>query len=152
MVIKLKDDTPVQKRYKSIPKPLYPEVKAYIEDLLNRNWIKESESDYSSSIVAVRKKDGGLRLCCDYRALNEKTINDRHPLPRIQESLDMLGGNSWFSLLDEGKAYHQATLDAGSQKYTAFITPWGLYEWTRVPFGLTNAPAGTTKRMCDPVP
>lgn len=70
MGIKLSDETPVQKRYNTIPKPLYPEIKAYIEDLLNRNWIKQSNSDYSSPIVAVRKKDGGLRLCCDYRSLN----------------------------------------------------------------------------------
>ena len=70
----------------------YPEIKAYIEDLLNKGWIQESQSNYSSPIVAVRKKNGELRLCCDYRELNNKTVPDRHPLPRIQETLDIVGG------------------------------------------------------------
>ena len=87
---------------------------------------KQSTSNYSSPIVAVCKKNGELRLCCDYRGLNNKTVPDRHPLPRIQESLDMLGGNSLFSLLDQGKAYHQGSLDQKSRRYTAFLTPWGL--------------------------
>ena len=77
------------------PKPLYSEVKAYIKDLLNRNFIKKSSSSYSSPVVCVRKKDQSLRLCVDFRALNKKTRPDRHPIPRIQEMLDNLGGNSW---------------------------------------------------------
>ena len=104
--LNLEDQTPVQKIYVAVPKPLYPEVKAYIEDLLNQNFIKKSSSSYSSPVVCVRKKDQSLRLCVDLRALNKKTRPDHHPIPRIQEMLDNLRGNSWFSVLDQGKAYH----------------------------------------------
>ncbi|KAK3720025.1 hypothetical protein QZH41_005170 [Actinostola sp. cb2023] len=104
MSIELDDRTPVQKNYVAVPRPLYPEVKSYIADLLNRKFIRPSKSSYSSPVVCVRKKDQSLRLCVDYRALNKKTIPDRHPIPRVQESLDNLGGNKWFSVLDQGKA------------------------------------------------
>ena len=115
MNINLTDTRPVQKIYTAIPRPLYPEVKHYLEDLLNKNFIRKSKSPYSSSVVCVRKKDGGMRLCVDYRELNKKTVQDRHPIPRIQETLDNLGGNAWFSTLDQGKAYHQGFVKADFQ-------------------------------------
>ena len=108
MEINLKDNIPVQKSYQSIPRPLYSEVKAYIEDLLNQGFITKSKSSHSSPVVCVRKRDNSLRLCVDFRALNQKTIMDKFPLPRIQQTLENLGGNQFFSLLDMNSGSYSA--------------------------------------------
>ena len=92
MKIHLKDETPVQKSYYSMPKPLHQGVKHYVEDLLKKGWITKSSSNYSSPLVAVRKNDGSLWLFCECRALNNKTIPDRHPLPRGYAAIDSLNG------------------------------------------------------------
>ena len=96
MTLTSSDCTPVQKTCTSLPRPLYTEIKHYIEDLLSRGWITKSQSSHASPAVCIRKKDGGLRLhvCIDYREINRKTVRDHYPISTIQETLDNLGGNS----------------------------------------------------------
>ena len=101
---------------------LHKDVSDYVTDLVNRGWIKKSKSPYSSPMVCIRKTDMSLRLCIDYMALNQKSVKTRQPIPRIHDSLK---GNEWFSILDQGKAYHQGYVKPECQHYTAFITPWG---------------------------
>ena len=86
-----------------------------------------------------KKKNGGLRLCCDFRLLIKKTVKDCHPIPRIAESLDMLLGSEIFSVCDLSRAYHQGFMATESRAKTSFTTPWGLYQWVRIPFGLSTA-------------
>ena len=140
MKIQLTGNIPVKEPYRKIPRPMYAEVKNYIDDLISNGWVRESCSSYSSPIVCVRKKDGGMRLCIDYRKLNNKTVPDAQPIPRIQDILDSLGGKRWFSTLDMSKAYHQGYIAEEFRHMTAFSTPWTLLEWIRIPFGLRNSP------------
>jgi len=138
--IKLKDDIPVRQPYRTLPPPLYQEVKDYVTDLLNRNWIQKSKSSYSSPMVCVRKKDNSLRLCIDYRAVNLKSHVPQVPMPRIDHEIQTLIGNKYFSVIDQSKAYHQGFVKESCRPFTAFSTPWGLYEWLRIPFGVSGAP------------
>ena len=110
MEIILKDNNPVQLNYSSVPRNLFNKLKMYIENILNKKWIAHSSSFYSSLVVVFSKKDGPIRMCCDYQTFNTKAIPDRHLLSCIQNIPDNLGRNQYFTLSDRSKAFHQLHL------------------------------------------
>ena len=118
--------------------------------MLERDVIEPSSSPCASGIVLVRKKDGTTRFCVDYRKLNDATIKDAYPLPRIDETLDHLSGACWFSTLDMSSGYWQVDVEEKDRPKTAFITKRGLYQFKVMPFGLCNAPA-TFERLMEMV-
>lgn len=145
--IPLIEDAPTRQRYRRIPPSDYDDVRAHIRKLLDTRVIRESCSPFASPIVIVRKRDGSLRLCVDYRLLNSKTRKDAFPLPRIEESLDALCGAQWFSTIDLASGYHQVAVTEQDKMKTAFCTPFGLFEFERMPFGLCNAPSTFQRLM-----
>src|SRR5574338_392724 len=117
------------------------EQKVQLVDLEGKNFIRPSSSPWGAAVVFAKKPDGSLRLCIDYRKLNEKTIKNRYPLPRIDDMFDQLSGAKIFSQLDSAAGFHQLRVAEDSIPLTAFRTRYGSYKWLVMPFGLTNAPA-----------
>ena len=123
-------------------------IQEQIKEMEESNIISSSSSPWSSRIVLVKKKDGKLRFCIDYRGLNAITKKDVYPLPRIDDSLAMLSKGKFFTTLDLWAGFWQIPLNSKSKEKTAFITDSGLYEFNVMPFGLCNAPA-TFQRFMD---
>ncbi|GKT28651.1 hypothetical protein ADUPG1_014024 [Aduncisulcus paluster] len=135
------DRKPIALKCRKVPFHLQNEVRGWIDELLDSHFIVPSRSEFAAPIVLVRKPNGGLRLCCDYTLLNRITPNDEYPIPRQDMLFSALEGKSIFAALDLKNGYFNIAVDKKSRHQTAFITPWGLFEWNRMPFGLKSAPA-----------
>ena len=117
------------------------ELRDQIEHLLGQGFIRRSTSPWGAPVLFVKKRDGSLRLCVDYRELNKVTIRNKYPLPRIDDLFDRLRGATLFSKIDLRSGYHQLRIREQDVSKTAFLTRYGSYEFRVMPFGLTNAPA-----------
>lgn len=145
--ITLSDETPFRHR----PRPIHPQdieaVRNHLQQLLDAEVIRESESPFSSPIVVVRKKNGDVRLCIDYRKLNIQTVKDSYALPNLEESFSALTGSKWFSVLDLKSGFYQIEMEETDKHKTAFVCPLGFFEFNRMPQGITNAPSTFQRLM-----
>jgi hypothetical protein len=141
-VIELKHGTtPIYKTPYRMATPELAELKEHIKELLEKGFICPSSSPWGAPLIFLPKKDGTQRLCMDYHALNEVTVKNTYPLPRINDLFDQLCGACMFSKIDLWSGYHQLKIWECDILKTAFILRDGLYEYTVMSFGLTNAPA-----------
>lgn len=129
------------------------ELSDQLQELLDKGFIRPSSSPWGAPVLFVKKKDGTLRMCIDYRDLNKLTIKNRYPLPRIDDLFDQLQGSSVYSKIDLRSGYHQLRVREEDIPNTAFRTRYGHNEFQVMPFGLTNAPAvfmDLMNRVCKP--
>jgi hypothetical protein len=132
---------PIAKRpYRMAPTEL-AELKLQIAELQQKGYIRPSSSPWGAPVLFITKKDGSMRMCIYYRSLNEVTIKNKYPLPRIDDLFDQLQGAKYFSKIDLRSGYHQLRIKEADIQKTTFVTRYGQYEFTVMPFGLTNAPA-----------
>ncbi|CAF4831682.1 unnamed protein product [Pieris macdunnoughi] len=140
MHISLMNDVPIAYHPYRLSYPEKLKVREICQDLLDKKIIRESDSEYASPIILVKKKDGSDRMCVDFRALNRITVKDRYPLPLIDDHIDRLGCSRFFSSLDMASGFHQIPIDESSIHKTGFVTPEAHYEYLKMPYGLCNSP------------
>ena len=141
IVLKDPDTPPFKEHFCRIPPPQLDEMREHLKLMLDAGVIQPSNSPWCNAVVLVRKKDGSLRFCIDFRKLNSLTVKDSHPLPHICETLESLTGDAHFSTFDMNSGFWQVPMDEESKQYTAFtLGSMGLYECESMPFGLCNAP------------
>ena len=140
IVLKDPDTLPFKEHFCRIPPPQLDEVREHLKLMLDAGVIRPSNSPWCNAVVLVRKKDGSLHFCIDFRKVNSLTVKDSHPLPHICETLESLTGAAHFSTFDMNSGFWQVPMDEESKQYTAFtLGSMGLYECESMPFGLCNA-------------
>lgn len=148
--VHLKGEAAPRRKSYRIPERLVPEFKKEIELMLQLGIIETSTSEWCSPVVLVPKKDGSLRFCIDFRYLNAVSKFETYPMPRIDELLERVGRSTFITTLDLSKGYWQLALAPESRELTAFKTPYGMFQFRVMPFGLHGAPA-TFQRLMDQV-
>ena len=139
--IKTNGAAPVRERARRTPRGFEGEEEKCLQEQLKAGVIRPSSSAWAAPTVLVRKADGSVRWCIDYRRLNERSVKDAYPLPRIDMCFDSLGGVRYFTTLDLQSGYWQIGVDESDVHKTAFITKYGLFECIKMPFGLCSAPS-----------
>ena len=141
---------PIRQHPRRLPTWQQTEADKQVGEMLEKGINEPSASPWSSPVVLVRKKDGTMRFCIDYRKLNDVTTKDAYPIPRIDDTIQSLAGAKWFSTLDLASGYWQVELDEEAKEKSAFSTRAGLYQWRVMPFGLCNAPS-TFERLMESI-
>ncbi|XP_062594943.1 uncharacterized protein LOC134256302, partial [Saccostrea cucullata] len=145
--IKTMSENPITERPYRIPEAKKQEVKESLNEMLEQGLITPSKSPWASPIVLVNKPDGTIRICVDYRKLNEITLTDPYPIPRMSEVFEKIGSAKYLSRFDLTKGYWQVPLAKETREKSAFITPFGLFEFTVMPFGMKTSPASFIRLM-----
>lgn len=144
------ENRPFRQPLRPQPRAQLPVIDELLEDMQQQGVIEPCQSDWASNVVLVKKKDGSIRFCIDYRKLNSLTTKDAYPLPRIDGCLDTLSGAAWYSTFDLRSGFHQVAMDPRDVNKTTFVCHRGTFRFPKMPFGLCNAPA-TFQRLMDTV-
>ena len=139
---------PVKQVLRRHPPPHQEEIDRQLKSMSEQDIIEPSKSPWASNVVIVKKKDGAMRFCIDYRQLNDVTVKDSYPLPKIVDCLDALSKGKFFSAFDLRSGYFQVSMDERDKEKTSFVTRSGLFQFKVLPFGVTNGPA-TFQRLMD---
>ena len=142
---------PISQRFRDLNPELEQKLQDQISQWLDEGVIEASKSPWSSPLVPVKKKDGSVRWAVDYRLLNKHLVMDSYPLPRIQQLVEKAGGHRVYSALDAVAAYYTIPVSLESRPLTAFTSPHGLYQWTRMPFAAPSVYSRFIQAILNPL-